>query len=65
MRTNTLIDLFSGISLQAEMHIYPIKHKKIVGPMTFMKCWTSVEDVWPALYKLYTNVLCLLGHNLS
>ena len=33
--------------------------------MTFMKCWTNVEDVWPALYKLYTNVLCLLGHSLS
>ena len=23
--------------------------------------WTNVEDVCPALYKCYTNVLCLLG----
>ena len=26
------------------------------------KCWTSVEDIVPTLYKYYTNVLCLLGH---
>ena len=29
--------------------------------MTFVQCWTSVEDVGPTLYKCYTNVLCLLG----
>ena len=35
------------------------KHKTFC--MTFMQCWTNVEDVGPALYKCYTNVLCLLG----
>ena len=28
--------------------------------ITFMQCWTNVEDVGPTLYKCYTNVLCLL-----
>ena len=27
----------------------------------FMQCWTNVENVWPTLYKCYTNVLCLLS----
>ena len=31
--------------------------------MTFVQCWTNVEDGGPALYKCYTNVLCLLGCN--
>ena len=29
--------------------------------VTFIQCWTNVEDVVPTLYKCYTNVLCLLG----
>ena len=29
--------------------------------ITFIQCWTNVFDVGPALYKCYTNVLCLLG----
>ena len=29
--------------------------------ITFVQCWPSVFDVGPALYKYYTNVLCLLG----
>ena len=29
--------------------------------ITFIQCWTNVEDVGPTLYKCYTNVLCLLG----
>ena len=29
--------------------------------ITFVQCWSNVEDVGPALYKCYTNVLCLLG----
>ena len=29
--------------------------------ITFVQCWTTVEDVGPTLYKCYTNVLCLLG----
>ena len=29
--------------------------------ITFVQCWTNVEDVGPTLYKFYTNVLCLLG----
>ena len=30
--------------------------------ITFVQCWTNVEDVGPALYTCYTNVLCLLGN---
>ena len=26
--------------------------------ITFIQCWTNVEDVGPTLYKCYTNVLC-------
>ena len=29
--------------------------------VTFVQCWTNVEDVGPTLYKCHTNVLCLLG----
>ena len=29
--------------------------------ITFIQCWTNVEDVGPTFYKCYTNVLCLLG----
>ena len=29
--------------------------------ITFMQCWTNVEDVGPTLYKCYTSVFCLLG----
>ena len=29
--------------------------------ITFMQCWSNVEDVEPELYKCYTNVLCVLG----
>ena len=29
--------------------------------ITFIQCWTNFEDVGPALYKCYTNVLYLLG----
>ena len=29
--------------------------------ITFVQCWTNVEDVGPTLYKCYTNILCLLG----
>ena len=31
--------------------------------ITFVQCWTNVEDVGPTLYKWYTNVLCLLRHD--
>ena len=33
--------------------------------ITFVQCWTNVEDVGPTLYKCYTNVLCLLGSPFS
>ena len=29
--------------------------------ITFVQCWTNVEDVGPTLYKCNTNVSCLLG----
>ena len=38
---------------------YPSKH------ITFIQCWTNVEDVGPTLYKCYTNVLSLLGNERS
>ena len=38
---------------------YPVKTKNIC--ITFIQCWTNVEDVGPTLYKCYTNVPCLLG----
>ena len=28
--------------------------------ITFIQCWSSVEDVGPTLYKCYTHVMCLL-----
>ena len=28
--------------------------------ITFIQCWTNVEDVGPTLYKCYTHVFCLL-----
>ena len=31
--------------------------------ITFIQCWTNVEDVGPTLYKCYTNVLCLSGYH--
>ena len=30
--------------------------------ITFIQCWTNVEDVGPTLYKCYTNVFCSLGY---
>ena len=29
--------------------------------ITFVQCWSNVEDVGPTLYKCYTIFLCLLG----
>ena len=29
--------------------------------MTFVQCWTNVEDVGPTWYHCFTNVSCLLG----
>ena len=29
--------------------------------ITFIQCWTNVEDVGPTLHKCYTYALCLLG----
>ena len=36
----------------------PGKHNFFI---TFIQCWTNVEDVGPTLYKCYKNVLCSLG----
>ena len=30
--------------------------------ITFIQCWTNVEDVGPTLHKCYTNALCLLEY---
>ena len=40
----------------AENKVYSQSTQNIC--MTFVQCWTNVEDVGPALYKCYTNVLC-------
>ena len=34
-------------------------------PLLFVQCWNNVGDVGPALYKYYTNVLCLLGNHIG
>ena len=39
----------------------PVPLQKQNVCITFVQCWTNVEDVGPTLYKCYTNVLCLLG----
>ena len=41
-------------------HVYPIQQTQNIC-ITFVQCWTNVEDVGLTLYKCYTNVLCLLG----
>ena len=33
--------------------------------ITFIQCWSNVEDVGPMLYKCYANGLCLLGTDRS
>ena len=33
--------------------------------ITFIQCWTNVEDVGPTLYKCYLNALCLLTRYMS
>ena len=33
--------------------------------ITFVQCWTNVEDVGLMLFKCYANVLCLLGYVLA
>ena len=38
---------------------YGIFHLYII---TFVQCWTNVEDVAPTFYKCYTDVLCLLRY---
>ena len=44
--------------LDPKLYWHPANTKQLYD---FMQCWTNVEDVGPALYKCYTNVLCLLG----
>ena len=39
--------------------------QNICRPITFVQYWTNVGDVGPALYKCYTNVLCLLGNHIG
>ena len=45
------------------MEVYTRQTQNIF--ITFIQCWTNVEDVGPTLYKCYTNVLCLLGSLIS
>ena len=39
-------------------HCYPVN---TIHFITFVQCWTNVEDVGPTLCKCYENVLYLLG----
>ena len=48
-----------GSSGSLDIQVFTGKHKIIC--ITFVQCWTNVEDVGPTLYKCYTNVLCMLG----
>ena len=53
--TNTIsscyVDYLSQITASRQTRIICI---------TFVQCWTNVEDVGPTLYKCYADVLCLL-----
>ena len=54
-----------GVSLLAniERHVGPQQHEQRQNIcITFVQCWTDVEDVEPTLYKCYKNVLCFLGN---
>ena len=45
-----------------EKHMkYPVSQQTQNMCITFVQCWTNVEDDGPTLYKCYTHVLCLLG----
>ena len=46
--------------LHAILHQNPAEKNICI---TFVQCWTNVEDVGPTLYKCCTNSLCLLGNN--
>ena len=48
--------LFSGAPV-----VQCVYHSKQKNSITFVQCWTNVEDVGPALYKCYKNVLYLVS----
>ena len=47
-----------GIDIDKGDHLLPSEHKICI---TFVQCWTNVEDVGPTLYKCNTHVSCLQG----
>ena len=58
----TPVWLKRGAHCQSSLHTEQIPAHRIQNIcMTFVQCWTNVEDVGPTLYKCYTNVLGLLG----
>ena len=55
--------VFAGtLNIQSGKMMLPYEQQTQNICITFMQCWTSVEDVGPTLYKCYANVLCLLEH---
>ena len=44
------------------LHLHVLSQQTQNICITFIQCWTNVEDVGPTLYKCYTNVLYLLGY---
>ena len=55
--SGTCILLMASSMACSQNHFQQTQHICI----TFIQCWTNVEDVGPTLYKCYTKVLCLLG----
>ena len=50
------------VNIRWPIYIFIIKQNICI---TFIQCWTNVEDVGPTLYKCYTNALYLLGSHTS
>ena len=49
---------FYHLILTLEIKVWPVNTTNCI---TFVQCWTSVEDVGPTLYKCHTICLCLRG----
>ena len=39
-----------------------INYTKLNICISFIKCWTNIEDVGSMVYKCFTNVLCSAGY---
>ena len=53
-------DVRCDLTLQSEVIFRALAQSTQNICITFVQCWTNVEEIGPALYIWYTNVLCLL-----